>query len=74
MFFKVLAAIVTADAFDRRMRAHQRRMWVPEDARQDAAASVPTVACGSGRIRAEGTRWNLDAPERPMSSDVQRLT
>ena len=70
MFFKILAAIVTADAFDRRMRAQQRRLWVAEDARQHAAASVPTVAWGSGRIPSEGTRWNLDAPERPMSSDV----
>ena len=70
MFFKVLAAIVTADAFDRRMRAQQRRLWVAEDASQQAADSAPTVAWGSGRIPAGGTRWNLDAPERPMSSDV----
>ena len=70
MFFKVLAAIVTADAFDRRMRAQQRRLWVAEDARQQAAASAPTVAWSSSRIPAGGNRWNWDAPERPMSSDV----
>ena len=70
MFFKVLAAIVTADAFDRRMRAQQRRQWVAEDARQQTAASAPTVAWGSGHIPTGGTRWNLDTPERPMSSDV----
>ena len=65
MFFKVLAAIVTADAFDRRMRAQQRRVWVVKDARRDAAAAVPTAASDSRRIPARGTRWNLDAPERP---------
>jgi len=69
MFFKVLAAIVTADAFDRRMRTQQRRLWMAEDARQQAATSAPTVARSSSRIPAEGTRWNRDAPERPMSSD-----
>jgi hypothetical protein len=65
MFFKVLAAIVTADAFDRRMRAQQRRVWVEGEARRNAAAGVPTTESGSRRIPAGGTRWNFDAPERP---------
>ncbi len=65
MFIKVLAAIVTADAFDRRMRAQQRRVWVAEDVRRHAAAGALTAASGSRRIPAGGTRWNLDAPERP---------
>ena len=73
MFFKVLAAVVTADAFDRRMRAQQRRLWVAEDARRQAASSAPTVAWGSSRIPASGTRWNQDAPERPMGCNGSRV-
>jgi hypothetical protein len=60
-----LAAIVTADAFDRHVRAQQRRVGLAEGARRHAVARVPTIASGSRRIPAGGTRWNVDAPERP---------
>ena len=41
MFFRVLAAIVTADAVDRRMREQQRRKWAAEQARHQASAPTP---------------------------------
>lgn len=31
MFFRALAALVAADAFDRRMRERQRRAWIAAD-------------------------------------------
>ena len=60
MFFRVLAAIVTADAFDRHLREQQRRAWAAEEARRQAAASTagsPAQAAPAGR--------DLRAPERP---------
>ena len=65
MFFKVLAAIVTADTFDRHMRAQQRRVWMTEDARREGAVGVPAAASKSRWIPPGETRWNLRAPERP---------
>jgi len=65
MFFKVLAAIVTADAFDRRIRAQQPKVWVEAEARRAAAAGLPITESGSRRIPAGDTRWNFAAPERP---------
>lgn len=42
MFFRALAALVAADAFDRRMRERQRRAWIAADeARTVAAARRP---------------------------------
>ena len=50
MFFKVLAAIVTADAFDRRRREQQHRAWIAEDAwrREVGMAPTPARRLGSG--------------------------
>ena len=48
MFFRVLAAIVTADAIDRRMRDQQRRAWAAEQARCRAGAPAPPVPPGWG--------------------------
>lgn len=43
MFFKVLAAIVSADAFDRHRRRQQHHAWALEDARRQAAQAAATV-------------------------------
>jgi hypothetical protein len=44
MFFRVLTAMVTADAIDRHMREQQRRRWRDEQAppqRRDGAQRAP---------------------------------
>jgi hypothetical protein len=64
MFFKVLAAIVTADAFDRHMREQQHRAWAAEAAAPHgaiAAASRPPL--GTQANQAPGR--DLQRPERP---------
>lgn len=63
MFFKVLTAIVTADAFDRHMREQQHRAWVAEEARRQAAAVTPMATPGQDRTSADASAWS--APERP---------
>lgn len=65
MFFRVLAAIVTADAFDRHMREQQRCAWGAEEARRQAAASALPPAPGAGVPTAPGGAWDSRAPERP---------
>jgi hypothetical protein len=66
MFFKVLAAIVTADAFDRHMREQQHRAWAAEAAaphgRTPAASRAPL-----GTQANDAPAWDLQRPERPTS-------
>ena len=63
MFFKVLTAIVTADAFDRHMREQQHRAWMADEARRQAAALAPTATPSPGRTAVDASAWT--APERP---------
>ena len=48
MFFRVLAAMVTADAFDRRMREQQRRAWLAHEQLRRSGAATPAVPPGDG--------------------------
>ena len=41
MFFRAFAALVAADAFDRRMRERQRRAWIAADNARAAATHTP---------------------------------
>lgn len=63
MFFKVLAAIVTADAFDRHARERRYRAWIGEDAGRREVGIAPMPDRPSAP--AEPRRWDLSAPERP---------
>lgn len=63
MFFKVLTAIVTADAFDRHMRDQQHRAWIAEEARRQPAAVTPTATPGPDWTAVDVSAWT--APERP---------
>lgn len=63
MFFRVLAAIVTADAIDRRMRDQQRRAWAAEQARRQAGAPAPPVPPGWGAPVLQDR--SSASPERP---------
>lgn len=64
MFFKVLAAMVTADAFDRHRREQQRRAWMAADTGQTA---TPGAAPAPVRVVPPATAgtFNLSARERP---------
>lgn len=62
MFFKVIAAIVTADAFGRHMREQQRRGWLAEEERR--LAPTPGTA-GRRQIAATPATWDSTAPKRP---------
>lgn len=63
MFFKVLAAMVTADAFDRHRREQQRRAWIAADASRPASpVTVPTPQVPPTRADA----LDLSAPQRPL--------
>ena len=64
MFFRVLAAMVTADAFDRRMREQQRRAWLAQDQLRRRAIAAPTIAPGSDPTRRQHAGWDSAAPER----------
>lgn len=63
MFFRVRAAIVTADAIDRRMREQQRRVWAAEQARRQAGAPASPAPPG----------WAAPvAPDRGSTSPARR--
>jgi hypothetical protein len=64
VFFKVLAAIVTADAFDRHMREQQHRAWASQMALGAAPADRPKHQPGASRVQ----RGDLTAPERPRAA------
>lgn len=65
MFFKVLAAIVTADAFDRHMRGQQHRARVAEEERRRATPGTLFAPPGFPASSSGRPPWNARAPERP---------
>jgi hypothetical protein len=63
-FFKALAAMVAADAFDRHMRDQQHRRWQQDDRVTKAAEA--REALSTGPWHGEGTAsMDRSAPERP---------
>jgi len=64
VFFKVLAAIVTADAVDRRMRNQQHAAWAAEYARRHAVAAARLAAADANVSAAGSDQWEPGAPER----------
>ena len=76
-FFKALAAIVTADAIDRRARSRPTRYWYPNQPGLPRAVSeMPylTVAqAPAARPRqAPPVAWDLEHPERPSRAPKHR--
>jgi hypothetical protein len=65
VFFKVLAAIVTADAFDRHMREQQHQAWAAQEASHGAGAPDAASSDGSQLAPAGVSGWDSGAPERP---------
>ena len=51
MFFRALAALVAADAFDRRMRDRQRRAWIAADNARAATTRPERVTPEHGTAR-----------------------
>ena len=69
MFFKVLAAMVTADAFDRRMREQQRRAWLAQDELRRQRHCSARDRSGLGADRATARRLGFtQRPSAPRSS------
>ena len=67
MFFRVLSAMLTADAIDRRIRRQQPRYWYPQAPPNHASChrpGQPSAAVRRPRIRA-APAWDPRAPERP---------
>jgi hypothetical protein len=67
MFFRVLTAMLTADAIDRHMRTRQPRYWYPQtppNAEADIAPVTPQLQSDAGASAAPPA-WNPRAPERP---------
>jgi hypothetical protein len=67
MFFRVLSAMLTADAIDRHLRKQQPRDWYRQ-AQPSAEADIAPVSRQllSARERfATPRNWNPQAPERP---------
>lgn len=65
MFFKVLAAMVTADAFDRHKREQQHRAWVAADA---GRAATPGAAPAPAHVVPPATAGTFDVPARERRS------
>ena len=67
MFFRVLSAMLTADAIDRRIRKQQPRYWYPQAPPNPRAvidpARPPQLSDRAGFAAAPG--WDPRAPERP---------
>ena len=67
MFFRVLSAMLTADAIDRHIRTQQPRYWYPQ-VPPTAGAGVAPVSRRlppEGRTFAAAPAWDPRAPERP---------
>ncbi|HEY8770414.1 MAG TPA: hypothetical protein VIM03_07710 [Thermoleophilaceae bacterium] len=65
MFFKVLAAMVTADAFDRHAREQQRRAWAGANARSTGVTGALPHARPALEPPGGAHRLDMQAPERP---------
>ena len=64
MFFRVLAAMVTADAFDRHQRQQQHRAWLAEGARQQTtqAGAMTDPLWPSPKAASDPQPARLDRP------------
>jgi hypothetical protein len=58
MIFKILAVLVTADAFDRHQREKQHQAWIDVDRRTPGEQARADTRMTTGA-------WDLTAPERP---------
>jgi hypothetical protein len=67
MFFKVLSAMLIADAIDRGARAQQSRYWYLQAPPHHAAITAPVSpqSPSPGRVIAPARTWDPRAPERP---------
>jgi len=67
MFFRVLSAMLTADAIDRHMRKQQPRYWYRQaqpNAEADTAPVRPELLSAREPF-ATPRNWDPQAPERP---------
>jgi len=68
MFFRVLSAMLTADAIDRHIRTQQPRYWYPQAPQPiDQAVTAPVSRHSRPRRRVipPPPAWDPRAPERP---------
>ena len=67
MFFRVLSAMLTADAFDSHIRTQQPRYWYPQAPPTDEAdvASASHQWLSHGGASTAAPAWDPQAPERP---------
>ena len=67
MFFRVLSAMLTADAIDRRARSQQPRYWYLQAPPNDGAvpARLSRQSPSDGGVIAPAPAWDPRAPERP---------
>jgi hypothetical protein len=67
MFFRVLSAMLTADAIDRHIRKQQPRYWYPQAPPNPRAVidpvNPPQLSDSRGFVAAPA--WDPRAPERP---------
>jgi hypothetical protein len=68
MFFRVLSAMVTADAIDRHARSRQHQQWYAQAAwaQPDQTATAPwREPCSRSASVPRSRGWDPRAPERP---------
>jgi hypothetical protein len=67
MFFRVLNAMLTADAIDRHLRKQQPRYWYPQAPPTEEAdiAPISRELLSDGGAFAAAPAWDPRAPERP---------
>jgi hypothetical protein len=68
MFFRVLSAMLTADAIDRHIRTQQPRYWYPQAPQptdQAVTAPVSRQSRSHRGVIAPASAWDPRAPERP---------
>ena len=67
MFFRVLSAMLTADAIDRHIRTQQPRYWYPQARPTDQAVTAPVSrqSMSHGGAFTAAPAWDPRAPERP---------
>ena len=66
MFFRVLSAMLTADAIDRHIRTKQPRYWYLQAPPNHAAVTAPVSrqSPSDGGVVASARAWDPRAPER----------